>query len=140
MYPRASGPNRLFPWETYDTVDLLVVGTFNDSIQEIRECDGQSIIPDKQQTTSVKNAFILKKVPCEPQEFIITSLDSALNLSDVGLSHVTVDIHDYASPHMLTKNIVLSSGLRCWVNDGSSIHIAFMSDQFLGKGYPILIP
>ena len=142
LSPRTSGPDRISPWEQQEKkVDLVIVGTFNDSIQDIKECNGESIVPHKQIKTSVNtNTFILYDVEYGPSEFIITSLDSALNISDVGLTQATLDIIDDVSPHMLAKNIVLSSGLRCWVNDGSSIHMAYMGGQFLGKGYPIFIP
>ena len=120
---------------------LTVVGAFGDLILDLKDLDGQSIIPNKQSVLlNDENRIIyyLTRVPLN--EVIITSYKTAMKFSNVFTSRATLIFRGGENLETLCKSMKLSSEYRFWLNMDEKVYTASLGALNEVKGMQLAAP
>ena len=105
------------------------------------DLDGCNILPYKQIIVMQgEHTTTLGAEKCNPDEFIITTYETATETLHGGTSKVTVLFKEGVDLEMACKSMALGSEFRFWHSDGKQVFYARMGDIISGKGLPILVP
>jgi hypothetical protein len=142
IYDRATTPFRSRPSEMsgYPSHRLEVVGAFDDGLDAVRDADGGDLLPQKHEATYYRSTALVEAVPCSPQEVVVTTLSTAMELGDVQVSRLGIELSDTVDSEAVGKGMALAREFRIWVSDGETVFLAYMGDAISGKGLPLLIP
>jgi len=122
-------------------VQLRVVGAFGSQILQVRDLDGESILPKYQiNLTPGAEIPIIEAVTCEVPTVVITTMNTALHIKDVHISRIDVELEPAVDAETVAKGMALSREYRFWLSSGGEVYLAYMGDIVGGKGLPILIP
>ena len=127
------------------TLELEIIGIFDDKrFEDLRDLDGDSLLPKKItaqviSSDSVYKTYIEKLTPCLPNEILITTSRTALEINGIELSRLNIlledeDLKEYA------KMMAVNKGFRVWASTEEGIYLAELASYFEGKGLPITIP
>ena len=120
---------------------LTVVGAFGDLILDLKDLDGQSIIPNKQNVLlrdENRIIYILTQSPLS--EVIITSYKNALEFKGVLTSRATLLFRDGENLETLCKSLKISSEYRFWLNKDEKVYTASLGAVNEVKGMQLAAP
>jgi hypothetical protein len=119
-------------------VSMKVVGFF-DNVGKITDVDGETILPKYQVLISPDPPTIDVRI-CNEDEVVITTLETALQISRVFVSRIDVEFEPTIVLETIGKSMALSREYRVWFSEGERSYIAYMGSQIGGKGFPIIVP
>jgi hypothetical protein len=125
-----------------DDSSFEIVGVFNNQIINIRDVNGELLIPKTQIIVNQDpSAPIISVVPCEYETIVVTNVDPALEFDEnIRLSRLSLNVKENVDKIQMSKSLAVEKGLRVWASTGSEVYLAKVGEQFVGKGTMLLVP
>jgi hypothetical protein len=129
-----------------DISQFSVVGIMDDTTLEgLTDIDGDTILPKKiiewERIEYDGPDYVIEALtPCDPDEVIVISQASGVNMTSLGLSRVNFVLESDADIVEYARSTALSRGFRVWGASTYGVHLAQLTGYFDGKGLPVVIP
>ena len=121
---------------------LNVVGFFdNDRLKNKRDIDGSTFLPGK--LVSIGREEDLPEIfqeTCEPEETIISDIETALRLPLTGISRIDILVGGDHDARDFSERLALERGYRTLSSSGEGVYTAQLGTSLQWKGFPVLIP
>ena len=128
------------------TLNLLIVGLFNDkALEDIKDLDGQSILPQKiieweRIEFDGPDHVVEALAYCDADEVVLINQVTGANMSGLWLNRVIMTFEEELDLREYAEKTALNRGLRVWASTPEGIVFAQLAGYFEGKGFPILVP
>jgi len=127
---------------TLGFIDLNVEGLFSDqALANLNDLDGTPYIPNKWVNTSPAGeppTWVLE--PCEPEETVIVSPETALHVPTVGVQRVALKLEAGVDPDALAERLALERGYLSYSSTEATYTMYKLGNYFEGRGLALAIP
>lgn len=126
--------------------DFTVVGLMDDKmLGRLTDIDGDSLLPRKiiewERVEADGPDFVIEAIaPCDPEEVIVISHASSVNMTALRLTRVNLVMDSEIDSVEYARTTALNRGFRVWASTVSGVYLAQLTGYFEGKGLPIVIP
>lgn len=126
--------------------DFTVTGLMEDTLLEtVQDIDGESLLPSKiiewhRVEYDGPDYVVEALVPCDPNEVLIVSHASSVNMTSLEISRLNLVLGEDADVVEYARITALTRGFRAWSQSDEGIYLAQLVEYFDGKGLPVMIP
>ena len=128
------------------THEFTIVALLDDEILGgLTDLDGSTILPRKiiehsRVEFDGPDLVVEAIAPCDPDEVIITNLESSVNMTLLKLTRLNLVLEPEADAVEYARTTALNRGFRVWASTATGVYLAQLTGYFGGKGLPIVIP
>jgi ABC-type lipoprotein release transport system permease subunit len=127
-------------------IQLKIVGIFDDEkVEELRDLDGQSLLPKKIIVTgrisTPTGAILVRELEvCSADETLVVTWKTTSKIYGVGFSRLNIELKEVENLGEYAKMMALNKGFRAWASTGGGVYLAELASYFEGKGLPLAVP
>ncbi len=108
---------------------------------KLKDLDGSIYLPKKMVNLDPEGEvpqYVVR--PCEPTEYVIVHVSTALRMALVGISRVAITVKGGVDVNAFAERLALERGYSAYSASADGVYLARLGGYVEGKGLPLMVP